>query len=313
MATILLTGGTGTIGKALSRLLLQNNHQVIILSRSAAKDRPAPPPGIEYASWNVEEKTIDAAAVQRADYIIHLAGAGVADKRWTSKRKKEIANSRTQSSALLVKALQENTNHVKAVVSASAIGWYGPDPVIPNPRPFEETAAADGGFLGETCRLWEESIAPITALSKRLVILRTGIVLSNEGGALVSFKKPLRAGIAGILGSGKQVISWIHVDDLCLMYLRAITDNSMAGVYNAVAPTPVSNKRLTIDLATATRNNFYIPVYVPSFVLKLMLGQMSEEVLKSATVSAGKIRAAGFNFIYPTLQAALNQLVDKKS
>ncbi|HTL07135.1 MAG TPA: TIGR01777 family oxidoreductase [Chitinophagaceae bacterium] len=313
MATILITGGTGTIGKALTRLLLQHNHQVIILTRSAPQQRSAPAAGIEYAAWNVEAQTIDAAAVQRADYIIHLAGAGVADKRWTSKRKKEILNSRTQSSALLVKALQETPNKVKAIVSASAIGWYGPDPIVPNPKPFEESAPADPGFLGETCRLWEDSIAPVITLDKRLVILRTGIVLSNEGGALVAFKKPLRAGIAAILGSGRQVISWIHVDDLCLMYLRAITDNTMAGVYNAVAPTPVSNKRLTIDLATAVRKNFYIPVYVPSFVLKLLLGQMSEEVLRSATVSAAKIRAAGFNFIYPSLQAALNQLVENKS
>ena len=236
----------------------------------------------------------------------------MADKRWTNKRKNEIIESRTQSSALLVKALKENSNQVKAVISASAIGWYGADPVIPNPSPFTETDPSDHGFLGETCRQWEESIEPVGQLGKRLVKLRTGVVLSNEGGALVEFVKPLRFGLATILGNGKQIISWIHIDDLCRMYLQAVEDESIEGVYNAVAPKPVSNKELTIGLAKAVKNKFYIALHVPSPVLKLVLGEMSVEVLKSATVSAGKIRSARFNFIYPSIEAAINQLISKK-
>ncbi len=265
--------------------------------------------GLSYALWNVPAQAIDINALQKADYIIHLAGAGVADRRWTAKRKKEIIASRTQSSALLVKALAENNNRVKAVISASAIGWYGPDPMVPNPHPFEEADPASTDFLGETCRLWETSIQPVSGQDKRLVIVRTGIVLSKAGGALKEFIKPLRAGIAAILGSGQQVISWIHIEDLCRLYIQAIEDEQWQGVYNAVGPQPVTNKELTLQLAKLIRKRFYIPVHVPSTLLKIALGQLSVEVLKSATVSAGTIRNAGFNFVYPSLEAALNQLI----
>ncbi|MEP6725196.1 MAG: TIGR01777 family oxidoreductase [Bacteroidota bacterium] len=311
MPTVLITGGTGMIGKALTNLLLQKGYDVIVVTRGKPDQKSAANAGLSYAYWNVLKQTIDIAAVQKADFIIHLAGAGVADKRWRKKRKNEIVESRTQSSALLVKALKDNSNQVKAVISASAIGWYGADPVIPNPRPFTETDPAENDFLGETCRQWEESIEPVTQLGKRLVKLRTGIVLSKEGGALNEFIKPLRLGIAAILGSGKQIISWIHIDDLCRMYLQAIEDESMEGVYNAVAPRPVSNKELTIDLAKAVKGKFYIALYVPSFVLKIVLGEMSIEVLKSTTVSANKIRGDKFNFIYPSIEAAVNQLIKK--
>lgn len=305
MATVLITGGTGLVGRALSKLLLEKGYKVIVLTR---KQRPADG-GISYAEWNIKKQTIDIGAVQAADYIIHLAGAGVAGRRWTAARKREIVASRTQSSALLVKALSENKNKVRAVASASAIGWYGPDPVIPNPQPFTEDKPADQAFLGETCRQWEESIEPVTQLGKRLVKLRTGIVLSNEGGALVEFIRPIRLGIAAILGSGKQIVSWVHIEDLCRMYLQAIEDDSLRGVYNAVAPAPVENKTLTLQLARAIKGKYYIPVYVPSFLLKIVLGEMSIEVLKSATVSADKIRSVGFTFLYPSIEAAVNRLL----
>jgi uncharacterized protein (TIGR01777 family) len=311
MPTVLITGGSGMIGKALSDFLLQKGYDIIIVSRTLPKQKQAAV-NLSYALWDVSRQEMDITAVQKADYIVHLAGAGVADKRWTGKRKKEIVASRTQSSALLVKTLKENNNHVKAVISASAIGWYGPDPVIPNAHPFTETDPAANDFLGTTCRQWEESIQPVTQHGKRLVILRTGIVLSASGGALNEFIKPLRFGIAAILGNGKQVVSWIHIDDICRMYLQAIEDENLQGIYNAVAPKPVNNKELTVQLAKAMKNKFYIALYVPSFVLKIMLGELSVEVLKSATVSANRIRTAGFNFIYPSIDAAVNQLVTKK-
>jgi uncharacterized protein (TIGR01777 family) len=259
----------------------------------------------------VDKQTIDEDAIKKADYIIHLAGAGVADKRWTEKRKKEIIESRTLSSALLVKALAEIPNNVKAVISASATGWYGADDKkFRGKKGFTEDAPADKEFLGETCRLWEESISPVERLGKRLVKLRTGIVLSNDGGALKEFKKPIKAGVAAVLGNGKQIVSWIHIDDLCRMFIYSI-QKDVRGVYNAVAPNPISNKELIIGLATKMKGSFYIPLHVPAFIIKLVFGELSIEVLKSVTVSSNKVREAGFTFLFPSIEVALDDLAPK--
>jgi uncharacterized protein (TIGR01777 family) len=306
MATVLITGGTGMVGQQLTQLLVLKGHDVIIVSRTASTKRPHAK--VSYAVWDIDKQQIDAEALAKADHIIHLAGAGVADKRWTEERKQEIIDSRTKSSTTLVTALAKLPNKVQTVVSASAIGWYGADTAASMANGFAEEAPADTEFLGETCRLWEKSIEPVTQLGKRLVKLRVGIVLSNTGGALAEFKKPLKFGIAGILGNGNQVISWIHVDDLCRMFVYAIEQSQLQGAYNAVAKNPVTNKQLTITLAKIMRKSFYIPLHVPSFVLKIMLGEMSIEVLKSATVSNKKIVKAGFVFEHSTIEEALENL-----
>ncbi len=308
MPTVLITGGSGTIGKRLSQMLADKGYGVIVLTRQPITANNIVSEKISFARWDVSNNIIDKDAVLKADYIIHLAGAGVADKRWTKSRKEEIQQSRTKSSALIVTVLKENSNKVKAVISASAIGWYGGD-LKEKPEAFTETDMAADNFLGETCRLWEESIQPVAALGKRLVILRTGIVLSNSGGAFTEFKKPLKAGVAAILGNGEQIISWIHTDDICRMYIYAIENENIAGVYNAVAPKPISNKILVLLMAKLLRGKFFISIHIPSFVLKLMLGQMSIEILKSATVSSTKIKETEFQFLYPSAEAAVKGLI----
>ncbi|HYC30187.1 MAG TPA: NAD-dependent epimerase/dehydratase family protein, partial [Chitinophagaceae bacterium] len=180
MATVLITGGTGMIGTVLSELLAGRGHDIIILTRNAKKKHQNP--NISYAHWDVPSQVIDKDAVQRADHIIHLAGANVGDKRWTKKRKKEILESRTLTAALLVKALKETPNKVQSVISASATGWYGPDDAaIAKRGGFTESDPAHDDFLGQTCLQWEQSLEPVIGMGKRLVKLRTGIVLSNEG------------------------------------------------------------------------------------------------------------------------------------
>jgi uncharacterized protein len=310
MPTVLLTGGTGLVGRALTQRLLKKGFRVIVLTRKFPT-AAATEEGLQYALWNVKEKKIDVAAVQKADHIIHLAGAGVVDKRWTAAYKKEIQESRTESSALLIDTLKQNENKVQTLISASAIGWYGADTSASVEKGFIETAPADNSFLGNTCRLWEQSVDAATAIGKRVVKLRTGIVLSDEGGALAEFKKPLKFGLATILGNGQQIVSWIHIDDLCRIFIEALQNPNLQGAYNAVAPAPVSNKTLTMELAKVVRNRFFFPAYVPSFVLKIMLGESSIEVLKSCTVSCEKIKKAGFVFLYPTIQPALVQLCNK--
>ncbi len=309
MPTVIITGGTGLIGKRLCALLIEKNYEVIVFSHRKKEEQKQTSAIIK--TWDIENNKIDTDSIAKADYIVHLAGANVAEKRWTKERKQQIKDSRVKSSALIIKALQATTNKVKAVISASAIGWYGEDSPQSKAKGFREDAPPSNDFLGQTCRLWEDSVEALNAMGKRLVKLRTGIVLSNSGGAFVEFKKPLQMGVASILGSGNQTVSWIHEEDICRMYLYAIENNELAGAYNAVAPYPVTNKELTLQLAKATRGKAFLPMHVPRFALQLALGEMSVEVLKSTTISVKKILQTGFNFVYPDLPLALQQLMEK--
>ncbi len=295
------------MGSALTNVLLGKGYSVIILSRK--NNQKTTTPNLSYAHWDIKKQQIDEDAIKQADFIVHLAGAGVVAKKWTAAYKKEIVESRTESSRLIVDSLQRIENNVKAIISASAIGFYGSD--NENGKPFVETDNADESFLGNTCKIWEESIDPVTKLNKRLVKLRTGIVLSNDGGALIEFKKPLQFGIAAILGSGKQIVSWIHIDDLCRLFIEGIEHDKLEGTYNAVAPLPVSNKTLTLTLAKAMNGKFYFPMKVPSFILNLMMGKRSIEVLKSTTVSCQKILDTGFAFEFKSIERALAGLIKK--
>ena len=305
MQTVLITGGTGMIGQALAKQLLANGYDVIILSRNPKRSSR---PHLTYAKWDIEKGEIDEYALVNTNIIVHLAGEGVADKRWSDKRKQAIVDSRVQSGKLLVKALSENKHQVKTFIAASAIGWYGPDTAKSLEEGFVETDAADDSYLGNTCKLWEQSTEAIGGMGIRLVRLRIGIVFNKKGGALAEFLKPAKFALATILGNGKQIVSWIHHHDLCKMIQYAIETPALQGVYNAVAPNPVTNKKLVLTIAKNTYP-IYFPAFVPSFVLKIMLGEMSIEVLKSTNVSAQKIQDAGFVFDYPNVEEAIIDLI----
>ena len=305
MQTVLITGGTGMVGKSLTSYLLDRGYKVIVLSRA---DRKSSLQNLSYAIWDIDKQFIDTTALNEADIIVHLAGESVASKRWSDKRKQEIIDSRVKSGALLVKALSENNHKVKTLIAASAIGWYGPDTERSLLRGFSETDKYDQSYLGTTCQQWEESVQSVRTSGIRLVTLRIGIVFNKAGGALAEFIKPAKFGVATILGSGNQIVSWIHQDDLCKMILFAVEKEAVNGVYNAVAPNPVNNKYL-VNAIASTMHRFHLTFKVPEFVLKIMLGEMSIEVLKSANVSSNKIQSAGFVFDYPNVNEALSQIL----
>ena len=304
METVLITGGTGMVGKALTEHLIKQNYQVIILTRNPATAALSPSP-VRYAHWNPDKGIIDLNALAEADHIVNLAGAGVADKKWTRTYKQLIRSSRINSGQLIVKSLRENKNKVKSVISASATGWYGPDK---SPGALaEENAPAYHDFLGETCALWEKSITPVISLQKRLIILRFGIVLSNTGGYFKAIKKAIQFRMAPIFGNGKQMVSWIHIQDLCSMISAAIQQEGISGIYNAVSPNPVNNQTF-INTIKNQDSGLLFRFHVPALLLRLMLGESSVEVLKSVSVGANKILHSGFTFKFPKLENAIAHL-----
>lgn len=302
MNKVLISGGTGLIGTALVRALKERDYDPIVLSRS-----PREGSGVRMAQWDVKQGYLDEWAIREADVVIHLAGANVAGGRWTEARKRELKESRVLSGALLTRSLREIPNHVHTFISASAIGWYGADPVVPNPHPFKETDPAASDFLGQLCKEWEAAVAPVADLNIRLCYVRTGIVLSPEGGAYKEFEIPMKFRVRGVLGSGRQIVSWIHIDDMVRVYLYLLEHGDLHGVFNAVAPQPVSNAAL-VKAMTSAAGGFFLPVKVPAISLKLGLGEMSAEVLKSTTVSADKIQQAGFSFSFPGIEGAAGDL-----
>ncbi len=302
MKTIGITGGSGFVGQHLARLLVQEGCQVVIFTREPADKKREN--AFRYAAWDPAAGTIDTDALKTLDAVVHLAGAGIADKRWTQKRKQELINSRTHSTRFLVAQLRTHAPSCRTFVSASATGYYGAD--TPGMPPFSEDAPAATDFLAQLCADWEAAAASVADFAQ-VVICRFGIVLGRESGAFPSFKKPLHFGIAPVLGNGRQVVSWIHVADLAALLLHVL-QKPVAGIFNAVAPAPVTQKELIKTIAKE-KGGLHITAYAPAFVLKAILGEMAGELLKSCTVSCDKIRSTGFRFQYPDIDAAVYDLL----
>ncbi|MCA6365132.1 MAG: TIGR01777 family protein [Bacteroidetes bacterium] len=300
---VLITGGSGLVGTHLSRLLLQKGYSVSHLGRG--KKNAAQ--GISFFGWDPARGYMEPGALDNADYIIHLAGAGVADEKWTAARKKLIIDSRVQSAQLLVNELQKAGKKPEAFISASAIGWYG---MTTTERICEETDTAHSDFFGECCRLWEESVEPVSAMHIRLVKLRIGIVLARESGFLPKVSAPVKWLAGSPLGSGKQWVPWIHIDDLCRMFLQAIEQPAMQGVYNAAGPQHLTNKEITKAIGKALRKPVFLPA-VPAFALKLALGEMAQMILNGNRISNQKILRTGFTYKYNTIEKALHNLLQK--
>ncbi|KOF04611.1 epimerase [Roseivirga seohaensis subsp. aquiponti] len=298
--SILISGGTGLVGSELVTLLKGAGHQVRLLSRSKGKGESVP-----VYQWDYKNNYVEEGAFDGVDTLIHLAGAGVADKRWTKERKEEILKSRTQTSDLLYEKLK-NTNHsVRTLVAASAVGYYGMDTGDVNLR---EDSPAGHDFLADVVKAWEDSTSRFTELGIRVVQIRIGVVLSNDGGAL---PKLLAPPVAAPLASGKQYMSWIHISDLIRILCKSVEDVNMIGPYNAVAPEPLTNKEFTKRAAKAF-GKLYLPIPVPNFVLHLVLGEMAQVVTGGNKVSAYKINKTGYDFKFTRLQNALEDLAKNK-
>ncbi|QJW88370.1 TIGR01777 family protein [Spirosoma taeanense] len=299
--TVLITGGTGVIGRRLTQLLRQQNYQVSILSRSAKSI-----PGVTVYQWDVTKGRMDPEAVLTADHIVHLVGEGIADKRWTDTRKDEILSSRTQSSDLLAQTLASQTHHVKSFIGSSAIGYYGGDT---GDRPLTETSEGGSDFMAQVVRAWERSEDQVAALGIRTVKFRTGVVLTMDGGALPKLVQPIRLGAGAPLGSGQQYVSWIHIDDLCQLFIQALTDESWQGVYNAVAPTPVTNETMTRAIAQVLHRPLILP-NIPTFAIKLMFGELAIVVTGGNYVLNKRIaEETSFQYQYADLRRALEDLL----
>lgn len=298
---ILITGGTGLIGKKLTQHLLNKGYSVSHLSRSPGTDAR-----VATYLWDINKGQIDPHCIDGVDTIIHLAGTGIADSRWTPERKKEIIESRTRSIALVYDILRQNAHSVKTVISASGVGYYSDR----GNEIMTETCAPAHDFIGACCVAWENAVAEGEKLGLRVVKFRTGVVLSADGGALPKMAAPVKFGLGAALGNGKQWMPWIHEQDVIYMYMFAIDHEELSGAFNMVAPQPVTNHQFTKAIAKVLHRPFWLP-NVPAFALKLALGEMSTIVLGGTNASAKKIKAAGFSFSYPELMEALKDLYKK--
>lgn len=296
---ILITGASGLIGARLTHLLIEQGHRVSHLSRSK-KDGAIPT-----FVWDVKNKYLDPEALKGVDTIIHLAGAGVADKRWNEKSKKEILESRTHSTRLLCEKLREYNSDIKNVICASAIGYYG---FTMSDKLFTEESEAGSDFLAHVVKEWEAEEDKISALGLRVAKIRIGVVLSEKDGALAQMALPVKLFVGSPLASGKQYLSWIHIDDLCGIFIKAINDDHLNGAYNGVAPHPVTNEEMTKAMAKVLKRPLWAP-NVPAFVLKLVVGEMANIVINGSNVSSAKIENAGYQFKFPNLNEALKDVL----
>jgi uncharacterized protein (TIGR01777 family) len=297
---ILITGGTGLVGSRLTELLQAKGHQISYLSRNSKSLS-----NIKVYQWNVNKGNIELESIEKADCIINLAGAGVADKMWTAEYKKELRDSRILGTQLLMNTLKTTKNNVKTFIQASAIGIYGLDT---KDNWLLEDAQPGTDFLATLTKDWEQEANLVEKLGIRMVKLRIGIVLSKKGGALTKLALPVKFFAGAAIGSGQQYLSWIHIDDLCKMFIQAIENQNMNGVYNAAAPNPVTNEEMTKAIAKVLDKPLFLP-NVPAFVLKIGMGEMSDIVLGGNRVSVDKIVKAGFQFDFSNLDNTLKNLL----
>jgi uncharacterized protein (TIGR01777 family) len=300
---ILIAGGTGLVGQVLCQKLASRGHKVSLLSRHPKEDAR-----LKQYEWDPEKGKIDIQAIEEAEVVVNLAGAGVADRRWSSSYKKQILDSRVKSTQLLLRAIKTSANKVHTYISASATGYYGYDT---GALILHETSPKGNDYLANVVADWEKEAFEAEKLGLRTVCLRTGIVLSAKGGALPQLVFPIRYGFGSAFGSGNQFFSWIDIEDLAALYVFAIEHEEVRGIYNAVAPTPITNQELTAALARQLEKPLWLP-HVPKCALQVVVGELSNTLVGGNKVSSEKIRAEGFVFQSPTIEESLKRQLKMK-
>jgi len=295
---ILITGATGLVGRTIVPALQKQGHNIAVLSRKQTEIKD-----VHVFLWDVYKEKIDKKAFEGIDTIIHLAGEGIADKKWTVERKKQLIDSRVRSADLLYKAVKETNAPVKSFISASAVGFYGDR----NEEILTENSLPGNDFLAECCIKWEKAAEEGAELGIRVVKIRIGLILSKEGGALAAMDKPIKLFAGAPLGSGKQWMPWIHLQDIIGIFSKAVNDTELSGAYNACAPVPVTNKLLTKRIAHYLNRPVW-PFNVPQFALKALLGEMSILPLMSNNTSSQKILNTGYQFSFVNLDDALKDI-----
>ena len=302
---VLITGGSGLVGTRLTEILVERGFTVSHLTRKVEEKSVGGKP-IKTYLWDIKKGIIDEKALLEADYLVHLAGAGIADENWSEERKKEIIDSRTKSIDLIISKLKVLPHRIISFASASGIGYYGADT---GNEHISEQHTPGNDFVADCCIQWEAAADKIQALGIRTVKLRTGIVLSEKGGALPKITQPVRLGVGAALGTGTQWQSWIHLDDLCELFIKSLTDKQMTGAYNAVAPNPVTNHDLTKISAQVLKRPFWMP-NVPEFALKLVFGEMASIVLGGNYVLNQRIKLeTNFDYKFVEVREALVDLL----
>ncbi len=298
---ILITGATGLIGNQLIPKLQAKGYQIAILSR-----KPNHIEGVEVYIWDVYKQTIDLNALSGINTIIHLAGEGIADKKWTSERKKEIIDSRVLSTQLLYKSMRETKVNVDTFISASAVGYYGDraDEIL------REESPRGKDFLSTCCVQWENAADEGLKMGIRVVKIRIGLILSEKDGALAAMEKPIKNFVGSPLGTGKQWMPWIHLDDIVKIFVTSVENAKMSGPYNACAPFPVTNKLLTKTIARKLNRPVW-PFNVPKLVLKVILGEMSILPLMSSNTIVQRLLDTGYQYEYINLDDALDSIYKK--
>lgn len=296
--TILVTGGSGSLARHFESLY-QSDFQFKFLTRNPKKHN-------EY-HWDIDKGEIDEKSLKDVDHIVHLAGANIAGKRWTDKRKQELRSSRIDSAKLLLRTLLETNQFVETFISASAVGYYGSKTTE---NIFTEEDKPGQDFLGTLCSDWETAADNFTKseVSKRSVTLRFGVILDNDSGVIEKIKTPIKLGLGSSLGSGNQYVPWIHIQDACRLIHHAIKTNAMSGPHNAVSPEHITNADLMKTAAQVMNKPYFFPK-VPALALNLFFGEMATAILDGSRVSADKAIKAGFRFEYENLESALKDIL----